>query len=73
MAELIFKAFMSCSFAEQDEDIKDFFKELISSFDIEPQIYDYQEIGRIPDKVKEQIIRSDCLIGIATRRKKGDV
>ena len=70
MAELIFKAFMSCSFAEHDEAIINFFKELIWSFDIEPQVYDYQEIGRIPDKLKEEIVRSDCLIAIATRRKK---
>ena len=70
MAEVFFKCFLSCSFAQEDKEITDFFKNIIRSFDIEPQIYDYQEIGRVSDKVKENIIRSDCLIAIATRRKK---
>lgn len=70
MAEILFKAFVSCSFAQEDKEILDFFKKIIRSFDIEPEIYDYQEIGRVPDKVKENIIRSDCLIAIATRRRK---
>lgn len=70
MAEILFKAFLSCSFAQEDREVIEFFKRLIRSFDIEPEIYDYQEIGRLPDKVKEHIIRSDCLIAIATRRKK---
>jgi len=70
MAEILFKAFLSCSFAPEDRDIVEFFKRLIRSFEIEPEVYDYQEIGRLPDKVKEYIIRSDCLIAIATRRKK---
>ena len=70
MAEILFKAFVSCSLAQEDKEIIDFFKKIIRSFDIEPEIYDYQEIGRVPDKVKENIIRSDCLIAIATRRKK---
>ena len=70
MAEIIFKAFLSCSLSQEDKDITEFFKKLIRSFDIQPEIYDYQEIGRIPDKVKENIVRSDCLIAIATRRKK---
>ncbi len=70
MPEIRFKAFLSCSFAENDREIMDFFRKIIKSFDMEPEIYDYQEVGRIPDKVKEYIIRSDCLIAIATRRKK---
>jgi hypothetical protein len=70
MAKILFKAFVSCSFATEDEDVNDFFKKLIRSFDIEPRSYDYQEIGRIPDKVKENIIKSDCMIAIATRRKR---
>ena len=70
MAEIRFKAFLSCSFAEEDKEIIEFFQKIIKAFDIEPKIYDYQEIGRIPDKVKEHIIKSDCLIAIATRRKK---
>jgi hypothetical protein len=70
MAEILFKAFLSCSFAPEDREVIEFFKRLIRSFEIEPEIYDFQEIGRIPDKVKEHIIRSDCLIAIATRRKK---
>ncbi len=70
MAEILFKAFLSCSLTPEDRDVVEFFKRLIRSFEIEPEIYDYQEIGRLPDKVKEHIIRSDCLIAIATRRKK---
>ncbi len=70
MAEIRFKAFLSCSFAEEDKEITEFFQKIIKAFDIEAKIYDYQEIGRIPDKVKEHIIKSDCLIAIATRRKK---
>ncbi|MCL0102899.1 TIR domain-containing protein [Dehalococcoidia bacterium] len=70
MTKILFKAFFSCSFTHQDEEIINFFKKIIRSFDIEPEIYDYQEIGRMPDKVDEHIRRSDCLIAIATRRKK---
>jgi hypothetical protein len=70
MAEIHFKAFLSCSFAEEDKEITEFFQKIIKAFDIEAKIYDYQEIGRIPDKVKEHIVKSDCLIAIATRRKK---
>lgn len=55
MAEIHFKAFLSCSFAEEDKGIIDFFQKIIKAFNIEPKIYDYQEIGRIPDKVKEHI------------------
>ena len=70
MPEIRYKAFLCCSFAEGDKEIMDFFTKIIKSFDIEPQVYDYQEIGRIPDKVKENILRSDCLIAIATRKEK---
>jgi len=70
MPEVYFKAFLSCSLSPEDRGIIEFFRKLIKSFGIEPEIYDYQEIGRIPDKVKENIIRSDCLIAIATKRKK---
>ena len=72
MPELLFKAFMSCSLADEDSQTVDFFRGLIRSFDIEPLVYDYQEIGRIPDKIKEHIINSDCLIAVATRRQKLD-
>jgi len=70
MPEILFRAFLSCSFADNDREIIDFFRKTIKSFDVEPEIYDYQELGRIPDKVKERIIRSDCLIAIVTRREK---
>lgn len=70
MPEVLFRAFVSCSFAGDDVEVVEFFKRLIRSFDIEPEVYDYQEIGRVPDKIKEHIVRSDCLIAIATRRKK---
>jgi hypothetical protein len=70
MAEINFKAFLSCSFADEDKEVKSFFVEMIKAFDIEPILYDYQEIGKVTDKIKENIIRCDCLIAIATRRTK---
>lgn len=70
MAEIYFKAFLSCSFAEEDTELIDFFNKMIPSFRITPLIYDYQEIGRVSDKVKENIIQSDCLIAIVTRKHK---
>jgi hypothetical protein len=70
MARILFRAFLSCSFAPEDKKIVDFFTNIIKSFDIEPELYDYQTIGRVSDEVKTHIIRSDCLIAIATRRKK---
>jgi hypothetical protein len=70
MAEILFRAFLSCSLNSEDAEVVDMFKRLIRSFDIDPLVYDYQELGRVSDKVKEHIIKSDCLIAIATRRKK---
>jgi hypothetical protein len=70
MAEIYFKAFLSCSFSREDREIIDYFTKLIQAFDIEPLVYDYQEVGRLGDKVKENITKSDCLIAIVTRRKK---
>jgi hypothetical protein len=70
MAEIYFKAFLSCSFSREDREIIDYFKKLIQAFDIEPLVYDYQEVGRLGDKIKENITKSDCLIAIVTRRKK---
>lgn len=70
MAETRFKAFLSCSFAPGDRELLDFFKRLIDAFDIEAVVYDYQEIGRLQDKVKEHITACDCLIALATRRDK---
>jgi hypothetical protein len=65
-----YRAFLSCSFAPEDAEINSFFQNMIRAFDIQPEIYDYQEIGRLSDKVKERIRNSDCLIAIATRRTK---
>jgi hypothetical protein len=70
MAEVRYKAFLSCSFAAEDKELAEFFKGLIDAFDIEPVVYDYQEIGRLPEKVKENIVACDCLIALATRREK---
>ena len=70
MPDILFKAFLSCSLATEDSTVVDVFRSLVRSFDIEPFVYDYQEVGRIPDKLKEHIINSDCLIAIATRRQK---
>jgi hypothetical protein len=70
MPDILFHAFLSCSLTSDDTEVVDMFKRLVRSFDIDSFVYDYQELGRIPDKVKEHIIKSDCLIAIATRRKK---
>lgn len=70
MPAIIFRAFISCSLSPEDAEVVESFKRLIRSFDIDPEVYDYQELGRISDKVKEHIVRADCLIAIATRRKK---
>lgn len=70
MAEIHFKAFMSCSFAQEDCEVMDYFRKLLQAFDIEPLVYDYQEVTRLGDKIKENIAKSDCLIAIATRRKR---
>ena len=70
MAEIHFKAFLSCSFASEDREIIDYFTKLVQAFDIEPLVYDYQEVGRLGDKVKENITKSDCLIAIVTRRRR---
>lgn len=70
MAEIRFKAFLSCSLADEDKEMIDFFSNMVAALDIDLLTYDYQEIGRIPDKIKENIIKSDCLIAIATRRNK---
>lgn len=70
MANVLFTAFLSCSFEDEEKELVDLFKRIIRSFDIDAQLYDYQEMGRVPDKVKEHIVRCDCLIAIATRRKK---
>jgi len=70
MPHIQFKAFLSCSLEENDQELVAFFGKLIKSFGIDPEAYDYQDVGRIPDDIKERIIRSDCLIAIATRRKK---
>jgi hypothetical protein len=65
-----FKAFLSCSFLPEDRPVVDFFQRLIKSFDFEPVIYDYQEPGRIPERVKQHIGECECLIALATRREK---
>ncbi len=65
-----FKAFLSCSFNPEDKPVVDFFLRLIKAFDFEPIIYDYQEPGRIPEKVKEHIGECECLIAIATKKGK---
>lgn len=70
MAETHFKAFLSCSFEPEDERVVDFFRHLIESFDIDPVLYNWQEIGRLTDKIKEHISKCDCLIAVVTRRKK---
>ena len=70
MPETRFTAFISCSFADEDKEIIDFFRKMISAFTIDPFTYDYQEVARVSEKLKEHIMASDCLIAIATRRNK---
>ena len=70
MAELKFKGFLSCSLVSDDAHVTEFFRELIGAFDIETEVYDYQDVGRLSDQVKQKIIESDCLIALATRRHK---
>jgi len=70
MPHIQFRAFLSCSFEENDQELVEFFGKMIRSFGIEPEVYDYQDMGRIPDAIKERIVRSDCLIAIATQRNK---
>ena len=70
MAEVTFQSFVSCSFQPEDRKLVEFFLRLLRAFRLEPFVYDYQEIGRLSDKVKEHIISRDCLVAIATRRQK---
>src|SRR5947209_5689033 len=62
------KAFLACSFANQDEEVVAFFKKLIRAFDIEPFAYDFQEPGSLEQKVIQNIQGCDCLIALATKR-----
>lgn len=70
MPETRFNAFLSCSLERNDKEVLEFFKKLIESFDIDPEVYDYQEPGRVPEMVQKKITACDCLIAIATRRNK---
>ena len=68
MAEMRFKALLSCSLAPEDQPIVDFFKKYIESFGFDVIKYEFQEPVPLPDGVKNQIRKADCLIAIATRR-----
>jgi len=70
MFEGKYNAFLSCSIDEADKDVTEFFKKMISSFDMDPLVYDYSEIGGLTDKIKEKIKKSDCVIALITRRDK---
>jgi len=70
VADKIYKAFLSCSFAPEDNKLKQFFANLVRALDFEPVLYDYQEIGDLSSKIKEQIIRCDCLIAVVAKRVK---
>jgi hypothetical protein len=65
-----YKAFLSCSFAPEDERLRTFFKELVEALHFQCEVYDYQEIGSLSSKIKEQIVRCDCLIAIVAKREK---
>lgn len=68
MAQLRFKAFLSCSFSENDHEIVDFFKSYLDSFGLDVFRYDYQEPIQLTDAIKNHIKDADCLIAVATRR-----
>ena len=70
MFEGKYNVFLSCSIDEADKDVVDFFKKMISSFEMDPLVYDYSEIGGLTDKIKEKIKKSDCVIALITRRDK---
>jgi len=59
---------MSCSFAEEDLQIVEFFRSYCDSFGLEVLKYDFQEPLPLSDGVKKQIESADCLVAIATRR-----
>ena len=65
-----YRSFLSCSFDKKDEEVVNNFVRIIKGLGIEPEIYNYPELGRLPARIKEHISRSDCLIAIATKRKK---
>ncbi len=68
--EKIFKGFLSCSFDEKDEDLKNFFKEYIEGHGFQIIIYDFQEPSSMPVGIKNQIQKCDCLIALLTQRLK---
>ncbi len=70
MDGISYRAFLSCSFDEEDETLVEFFKKMISSFEMTPLVYDYQEIGGVSEKIKGKISECDCLIAIITRKDK---
>ncbi len=70
MFEGKYNVFLSCSIDEADKDVVDFFKKMVTSFDMVPLVYDYSEIGGLTNKIKEKIEKSDCLIAVITRRDK---
>ncbi len=68
MAHLEFKAFLSCSFAQEDREIVDLFQAFCDSFGFEVVKYDFQEPRRLTEAIKEYIVNSDCVIAVLTRR-----
>ena len=64
------KAFLSCSFTEEDSDLKYFFKEILEAFGFYIEIYDYQGSSELTEDVKKRIESCDCFIALVTRRHK---
>ena len=64
-----FKAFLSCSFKEQDESLREWFKELIRSFGIDPFVATPQEPRPAQETIMNNIKDSQCFIAILTKNK----
>jgi hypothetical protein len=70
MPDTAFKAFISCSFADEDRQIVDFFKGLAAALNFNPIVYDRVEVQNLTSSVQELIKSSECLIAVATKRSK---
>ena len=65
-----FRAFLSCSLSEEDENLRELFKEYIESLGFEVTIYNFQEPIPLSNGIEKQIQVHDCLIALVTRRHK---
>ena len=70
MAEPAFKAFVSCSFAQEDRALVEFFKRLAAALNFSITMYERIEVQNLTVSVEDLIKSSDCVIAIATKRSK---